>query len=60
MDVASWGGQRLKPDLFFALYGTAEESAEKLNFCHSEARCAPRNLSFPGFQSKRDSSLRSE
>ena len=34
--------------------------AEKLNHCHSEARCVPRNLSFPRFKSQRDSSLRSE
>ncbi len=26
-------------------------------FCHSEARCAPRNLSFPTFKPKRDSSV---
>jgi hypothetical protein len=30
------------------------------NYCHSEARCALRNLSFYAFKSKRDSSLRSE
>ena len=32
------------------------ELTEKLKTSHSEARCVPRNLSFPGFQSKSDCS----
>jgi hypothetical protein len=38
----------------------AEQARKNSNSCHSEARYAPRNLSFPAFKPQRDSSLRSE
>jgi len=53
------GGVRLCEDLYPGLQrpNSSRKNAER---CHSEARCVPRNLSFLGFQPKRDSSLRSE
>ena len=39
---------------------TLDSLRKDAKFCHSESRCAPRNLPFPRSKSKRDSSLRSE
>jgi len=49
---------RSRNDILFGFSVTqASRFAEKLKFCHFEARRAPRNLSFPALKPKRDSSV---
>ena len=51
---------RLEPIPGRIVAGGLNRLRKNSNFCHSEAHCAPRNLSFPAFKRKRDSSLCSE